>query len=120
MIRSAFGILVNAGVLVTPAIMALMVICRGASSKTQLPNVAFQCGFGGADGPVLGPSLVAAHAGHGVDPSTGDHELTLDEVLDPIHQAIGHDIQCHFQLFSAHIGLVGAVGYKRNQGAKCQ
>ena len=64
----------------------------GSELQTQLPNMTFQCSFGGADGPVLCPGLVAAHAGHGVDPSTGHHEFTLDEVLDPIHQAIGHDI----------------------------
>ena len=85
----------------------------------ELPDVGLQGRLGGGDRPVGGPDMGPARAGHGEDPAAGAHQLPPDQILCPVHQAVGHHVQGHLDLGLAD-GVLGVLGDIRPKRAKRQ
>src|SRR2546429_2426219 len=80
--------------------------------ERQLTNVRLQRRLGRRHRSIGLPDTRPAGAGHREDPAAVAHQLSCDDVLDPVHQAVGHDIEGHLQLW-----LVDRVGRSlRDQG----
>ena len=118
LIRSEPGIFWSAGVSVTPARTALIVMLARRQLHRELAHVGLERRLRARDRPVVRQDAGAAAARHGEDPAAGAHQPPGDDVLRPVDEAVRHDVERHVHLILGHglLGIVGDEGPERAEG----
>jgi len=86
----------------------------------ELADVRFERGLGGGDRAVGRPHAGAAGARHGEDARALAEQLAAEQVLNPVDEAVGHDVQRHLHLILGQLifRVRGQVGFQRAEGQR--
>ena len=85
----------------------------------ELAHVGLERRLRRADHAVAAPHLSRTGAGHGEDTPVFAQQLALEQILDPVHQTVSHDVVGHVHLLLVH-GVLTHQRLERPEGERVQ